>query len=111
MTQPPQEHEEGRDDQPTHEVEVIGMQEDTPEEKRTMEMTAFADRVTSLEKENRELKNVIVEMTAKIGHQEAITSEIAERHASIETAITKIAEHVQGQASFNESAKRSVGTP
>ena len=71
-------------------------------------MTAFADRVTSLEKENRELKNVIVEMTAKIGHQEAITSEIAERHASIETAITKIAEHVQGQASFNESAKRSI---
>ena len=101
----PQEHEEGRDDQPTHEVEVIGMQEDTPEEKRTMEMTALVERDTSFENENRELKKVIDETATKIGLQDAITREIAKRQATVETVIVKIAEHVQGQATFTETEK------
>ena len=50
-----------------------GMQEDTPEERQSQQQDALTERVTSLKKENWELKNVVQEMQDKAaGQTEAI---------------------------------------
>ena len=46
------------------------MQQDTPEERRTMHLMALVERITILEKENGELKRVIQEKEAKTALQE-----------------------------------------
>ena len=47
-------------------------------------------------------------MAAKIDAQEAIVSKIAGTHAAMEAMIARIAEHVQRQSVFNQSAKKSI---
>ena len=74
---PPQTVEVG-DDQPIQESEDGGMQEDTPEEKRAMEITVLEERIASLEKENGELQNALREMERTIALQENAVKEMAQ---------------------------------
>ena len=57
------------------------------------------------------MKIAIQEMTTKIGPQEAIIKEMAEVYTAMETAISKIAEHVRSQNTFNVSMKNSTACP
>ena len=78
-----------RDDLPIPE-EVEHMQEDTPEERQSEQLVGLAERVTSLEKENGELKKALQEMQAKAaGHTEAIRA-TCERFSMIETGLLEI---------------------
>ena len=47
-------------------------------------------------------------MATRIERQETSKNELAERLAAMETAISKIAEHVQAQSAFNASAANSI---
>ena len=84
------------------------MDEDTPEEKQTMEIEGLVERITSLENENKELKRTIQEMATKIGHQDVIASDAVQKLVAMEDAIAKIAQHVQTQSKFNESIKKTA---
>ena len=48
------------------------------------------------------------EMEVKIALQEKTLKEVVDRHLMVETAIGKIAEHIQRQDVFNESARTSI---
>ena len=67
----------------------------------------LSEKVTSLEKENEELKKALQEMEAKIELQERTMAEMAQRHVAIEITISKIVEQVQRQDSFNEGVRAS----
>ena len=71
-------------------------------------MDGLTERVTSLEKENVEMKRVIQEMEAKMAFQESAMKEMVERHLREEAAIAYIAEHIQRQEVFNKSAITSI---
>ena len=79
LDKPPQPQQtEGKvDDHPTPEEEAA-MQQDTPEERRTMRMMALVERIATLEKENVELKGVNQEMEAKAALQENTIKEVVE---------------------------------
>ena len=79
---------------------TAGMSEDDPEERETGQKMWLIEKVTSLEKENEELKRTIDEMATRIEGQETSKDELAERLAAMETAISKIAEHVQAQSAL-----------
>ena len=68
----------------------------------------LAEKATSLEKENVEMKRVIQEMEAKMAFQENTMKEMIERHLREEAAIAYIAEHIQRQEVFNKSAISSI---
>ena len=87
---------------------MTGMQEDTPEEKRAMEMTVLAKRDTSIEKDNQELKKAVREMEAKAELQTQAIMASAEQCSMIETALMKIAQHTQQQEVFNGSVRASI---
>ena len=76
------------------------MDEDTPEEKQTMEIEGLVERITSLENENKELKRAIQEMATKIGHQDVIAGDAVQKLVAMEDAIAKIAQHVQIPSKF-----------
>ena len=67
----------------------------------------LSEKVTTLEKENGDLKRVLQEMEAKIELQERTIAEMAQRHGAMETAIVLIAEQVQRHISFNEGVRAS----
>ena len=96
-----------RSGQPTQE-EDPSIQEVDPEETRTQHTTWLEERVTALEREKEAMEMALQGMEAKIALQENIINSVVQRCGLLEGAITQIAEHVQGQATFNESAKRSV---
>ena len=80
------------------------MDEVRPDELQTERAMWVSERITVLQNENEELKKTVQEMTAKIElHQNTIAT-IVERFGTIESAITQIAEHVQHQNLFNQSA-------
>ena len=96
-----------RDDLPIPE-EAEHMQEDTPEERQSEQLVGLAERVTSLEKENGELKKALQEMQAKAaGHTEAIRA-TCERFSMIETGLLEIAQHVGQHEAFNRSVRTSI---
>ena len=69
---------------------------------------AGREKATSLEKENEGMKRIIGEMKAKIALQENTLKEVVERHSKVEAAIAFIADHIQRQDVFNESAKSCI---
>ena len=64
-------------------------------------------KVTSLEKENGELKKALQEMEAKIELQGKMIAEMAQQHGAMEITIAQIVENVQRQVSFNEGVRAS----
>ena len=87
--------EEGSDGHPAQDDGRSRMQEDTPEEKRDTMMTELAERVISLEKENRELKKAIHEMEAKAAGQVQAIRATAERCSMLEKGVLEIV-HTSG---------------
>ena len=104
MPQPSQEGNERMDEQAVTVEENHGVEEVPPEEIQTERMMWLAEKVTSLQNENVEMKRVIQEMEAKIALQESVMKEVVERHMREEAAIAFIAEHIQRQEVFNKSA-------
>ena len=103
----PQEHR--GDDNQTHEHEDgPWMDEVGPEETRREQMTSLTERIASLERENEEKERTIKELEMKVAILERAAQENAEKHAAVGKAFTEIAQHVEGQATFNESSKRSI---
>ena len=67
----------------------------------------LSEKVTTLEKENGDLKRVLQEMEAKIERRERTIAEMAQQHGAMEITIAQIVEHVQRQVSFNEGVRAS----
>ena len=106
--QPSQGPEEGSDGHPAQDDGRSRMQEDTPEEKRDTMMTELAERVISLEKENRELKKAIHEMEAKAAGQVQAIRATAERCSMLEKGVLEIAQHVRQHEAFDRSVRTSI---
>ena len=85
------------------------MQEDTPEERRSEQLDGLTERVTSLEKENGELKKVIQEMQAKAAGQTEAIRATAERCSVIEKGFLENIQRVQHHDAFNRSVRTSIG--
>ena len=85
-----------------------GMDEIEPEETQRELMTTLAEKVASLEKENEEKGRKIDELEMEIALLARTAQEYAEKQAVVERAIREIAQHAQGQATFNESTQRSI---
>ena len=73
-----------------------------------MQMTGFDERITSLEKENADLKRALQEMERMMAIQDSTTKEMAQQLSMVKTALREIAEHTQRQILFNESAKTTM---
>ena len=112
---PPKQHvEEKRDDESvkqetadesTKEEAIKAMSEVDQDEVETGKKMWLSAKVTTLEKENEDLKRVLREMDAKIELQGKMIAEMAQQHGAMEITIAKIAEHVQRQMSFNEGVR------
>ena len=108
VSQRPQEHN-GGDDNPIPEYEkVTGMDEVDPEETRREQMMSLVERVSSLENKNGEKEQKVKGLEMKIANLERAVQENTEKQAAVARAFTEIAQHVQGQATFKESAQRSI---
>ena len=83
------------------------MSEADQDEVETGKKMWLSQKVTTLEKENEDLKRALQEMEAKIELQGRMITEMAQQHGAMETTIAKIAEHVQRQMSFNEGVRAS----
>ena len=107
--QPPQQPQgcEAGDESETVE-EVVGVDEVTPDEMHTERMMWLTEKATTLENEKEELKRTVRDMEAKIELQENAIKHVVDRLLIVENAITQIAEHIQQQNVFNESARSSV---
>ena len=107
--QPPQQPQgcEAGDESETVE-EVVGVDEVTPDELHTERMMWLTEKTTTLENEKEELKRTVRDMEAKIELQENAIKHLVDRLLIVENAITQIAEHIQQQNVFNESARSSV---
>ena len=98
--------EDATDGSTTEEVVQV-MSEVDQAEVETGKKMCLSQKVTSLEKENGELKRALQEMEAKNELQGRMIAEMAQRHGAIETAIAQIAEQLQRQMSFNEGVRAS----
>ena len=98
--------EDAVDESTTEEVVQV-MSEVDPGEEETGKKMWLAQKVTTLEKANGEMKTAIQEMRSKIELQEKAIVEMAKRHGAIETAIAQIVEQVQRQDTFNEGVRAS----
>ena len=83
------------------------MSEVDAEERETERKMWLSEKVTTLEKENSELKRALQEMEARLATQENIARQVDERCARLETSVTQIVEQVQRQNMFNEGVRAS----
>ena len=95
------------DDHPIQE-KAEGMQEDTPEERRSEQLDALTEKVASLEKENGELKKAVQEMEAKMALQAKAIMATAERFSMVEAGLMEIVQHVRQHEAFNKSVRTSI---
>ena len=108
-TQHQQEGQERRVDEQAATVQENPGVDEVPAEEIQMErMMWLAERTTSIEKENEGMKLIIREMESKIALHENTFKEMVERHLNEEAAIAYIADHIQRQDVFNESAKSCI---
>ena len=98
--------EDAADESTTEDATQV-MSEVDPGEVDTGKPMWLAEKVTSLEKENGELKKALREMEEKIDLQGKMIVEMAQRHGAIEIAITQIWEQVRRQDTFNEGVRAS----
>ena len=95
-----QEHKET-----TNEEAAEAMDVEAPEERQVQQTMWLCEKVASLEKGHKELRRRIVETEARLAAQEEARKVEAQRHVAMECAIVEIAEHIQKQTVFNESAR------
>ena len=69
---------------------------------------ALVERITTLERQNGELKRVIQEMEAKTALQANTIKEVVDRCRVIEAATMEIVQHVRQQEVFNRSVRASI---
>ena len=119
--EPQQQVEEKRDDQPiteevvdestteepATEVPTPKMSEVDPQEIETGQKMWLSEKVTTLERENAELKKALQEMETRLSTQENLARQAEERCARLEASITEIVEQVQRQNLFNEGVRAS----
>ena len=119
--QPPQHQPEGgeesvaqdgrvTEEDPVTEVDVPPMSEDEAEERETGQKIWTSEKVTTLEKENEELKKALHELETRLSNQETSSRQLEERCARMETAIMQIVEFVQQQNSTIENSRASVNS-
>ena len=84
------------------------MKQDTTEERNAMYMMALVERITTLERENGELKGRIQEMEAKTALQENAINEVVGQCGLIEAALMGIVQHARQQEVFNGSVRTSI---
>ena len=80
----------------------------TPPRRDTIQKMALVERITTLERENGELKRVIQEMEAKAALQANAIKEVVDRCSVIEAATMEIVLHVRQQEVFNGSVWASI---
>ena len=71
-------------------------------------MDGLTERVTSLEKENGELKKAVQELEAKMALQAQAIMATCERFSTIETGMMEIVQHVRQHEAFNRSVRTSI---
>ena len=98
------------EDDPTTVVPTTGLSEEDPEERETQERMWIAEKITTLEKENGELKMAIQETQARLAAQEDTARKTDERCMRMETVIMQIAEFVQQQNATLESSRVLVNS-
>ena len=84
------------------------MNEVDTEETGREQITSLVERITFLEKENGGDEQRIQELEGQSARLARTAQENVEKQAAIERAFIEIAQHVQGQATFNESTQRSI---
>ena len=102
--QQPKEDEEpasGKDD-------VTVVEEDTPEEIETQHKMWLIDKVTSLERENEEMKRALQEMATRVQLQENMLKQCVELQKVLDSAVTHVCESVQRLNAFTESASAAI---
>ena len=112
---PPQQLEgEGGEESTTEDVndqsvteDDPGISDDDPEERETGQKMWLMDKVTSLEKENGELKKELHEVWTRLSIQENTAMQALERCAVLEAAIKRIEGNAQHQNAFNEAVRAS----
>ena len=93
------------EDNPTTRVPTPGMIEVDPQEIETGQKMWLSEKVTTLEKENAELRKELQEMEMRLAAQENVARQAEERLARMEAAITQIADFVQQQNAAIESSR------
>ena len=83
-------------------------EDDEEKERERQEKMWMMERITTLSRENEEMKRMMEVMEAKIAQQERMEKEMRERQLMMEAAITQIAQHTQQQNVFNESTKTTL---
>ena len=73
-----------------------------------MQMMALMEQITTLERENGELKRAIQEMEAKAALQANAIKEVVDRCRVIEAATMDIVQHVRQQEVFKGSVRASI---
>ena len=62
----------------------------------------MSEKITSLEKENTELKRALQEIETRLALQENVARQADERYTRLEASMTVIVGHVQRHDTFNE---------
>ena len=86
-------------------VPTAGLSEEDPEEREIREKMWLAEKVTSLEKENEELKVSLQVIETRLATQEDSARQVDERCVRLEAAITQIADFIQQQNASIESSR------
>ena len=73
-----------------------------------MQMMALVERITTLERENGELKRGTQEMVTKTALQESAIKEVVDMCSVIEAAIMEIMQHARQQEIFKGSVRASI---
>ena len=81
------------------------MSEEDSDERETRHKMWLSAKVTTLEKENQDLKGALQEMETRLAQQETASRQAEERCAKIETAVMQIAQFVQKQNTVIESSR------
>ena len=89
----------------TTEEVIPVMSEVDPEERETGHKMWLSQKITSLEKENEDLKRALQEIGTTLSLQETATRGVVERCAKFEAAIIQIADSVQQQNAAIESSR------
>ena len=84
------------------------MEQDATEGSGAMQMMAPVERITTLERENWELKRLIQEMEAKTTLQENAIKEVVDRCSVIEAATMEMVRQARQQEVFNGSVRASI---
>ena len=92
----------------TRDEEVSVFEEDTPEEIEAMKRMWMIDKVTSLERENEEMKKGLQEMATRVQLQEDMLKRCVELQGVLDSAVTRICESIQRLNAFTENASAAI---